>query len=80
MRLGIALVLLTGGVLLSSADKPTSQDECIKKCKSKCTTTLDSCKQRATSKTAIAACQKSYDICASNCVNKACPPAQGPSK
>jgi hypothetical protein len=72
MKLKIALFLLMCGIMLSNSDKPSQTAQCLADCKGRCTATLDSCKQKATSKTALAACQKSHDLCASICVNKTC--------
>jgi hypothetical protein len=59
-------------MLYPNFGKPTSQAQCLADCKQKCTASLDACKQKATNKTALTACQKSHDICAANCVNKVC--------
>ncbi len=78
MKLKIALFLLVCGMVFPNFDK--TRDDCIAKCRSRCTATLETCKQNAKSKTAVEGCQKSYNICASNCVNKACPSASAPTK
>jgi len=75
LKLRIALLLLACGTLFSSAGKPSPREECLAKCKGRCTASLDSCKKKAQSETAVQACQKSYDVCTSICVNKACPSA-----
>lgn len=72
MKLRIALLLLMCGMLFPKSDKPSQTAQCVADCTRKCTASLDSCKKKAKSKTAVAACQKSYDLCAANCVNKAC--------
>ena len=72
MKSRIALLLLTCGLVFSNSGKPTSQAQCLADCRQKCTSSMDACKKKATSKAAITACEKSRDICAANCVNKVC--------
>lgn len=72
LKLKIALFLLMGWLLLPAADKSSQTAQCLTKCKQGCTKSFDSCKKTATTKTAIAACQKSNDLCGAVCVNKTC--------
>jgi hypothetical protein len=73
MKLGITFFLLMAGLLFSASDKaPQDTAQCIEACKQKCTARLASCKKAAKNDGEIKSCQKSYDLCASVCVNKAC--------
>jgi hypothetical protein len=73
MKLGIAFILLMAGLLLSASDKtPQDTARCLEACKQKCTASLASCKKAAKNDGGIKSCQKSYDLCGSVCVNKAC--------
>jgi hypothetical protein len=61
-------------MLFSAADKSASADKvkCLKTCQGKCDQSLAACQKKATTKTAIEACQKSRTLCGEICINKAC--------
>jgi hypothetical protein len=75
LKTKVVLFLLICGVLFP---KPSSTQQCLADCRTKCSAALDSCKKKAANKTALEGCQRSYELCGSNCVNKACTSA--PSK
>jgi len=73
LKIGITLFLLMAGLLFAASDKtPQNSAQCIESCKKKCAASLDSCKKAAKKDADLQSCQKSYNLCASNCVNKAC--------
>ena len=65
------LLLLAAG-LLFSGPKTGSKQECLDKCTGRCSNILQRCKATAKSESAVRSCQKSYELCRSNCLNKAC--------
>jgi hypothetical protein len=73
MKLGIAFFLLMVGLLFSAPDK-AAQDKarCLDACNKKCAASLASCKKAAKNDADILNCQKSFELCGSVCVNKAC--------
>ena len=74
MAIRVALFLLMCGMLVSSADKsaPVDKAKCLKTCQAKCDQSFAACKKTAKTDAALKACPKSYDLCGSICVNKAC--------
>ena len=73
IKLGITFFPLVAGLLFSAPDK-ASQDKakCLDTCNKKCAAHLASCKKAAKNDTEAKSCQKSYDLCGSIRVNKAC--------
>lgn len=73
LKLGITFILLMAGLLFSASDKtPQDTARCLEACKQKCAASLASCKKAAKHDGDIKSCQKSYELCGSICVNKAC--------
>ncbi len=74
MKLTVGVLLLMAGLVLSSSDKPSSQDKakCLGTCNNKCTTSYNACMKDAKTKNAITSCEKSKSLCGSVCINKAC--------
>jgi hypothetical protein len=68
-----ALFLVMAGLFMAGPNSPgAGKAQCLANCKDSCTKTLNSCKSSAKTRQAQDSCQKSFQICNSNCVNKAC--------
>lgn len=70
MKLGFAWFLFMSGMVL--ANPPQTKQQCIADCKAKCTSTKNSCIQKAKSKAAVESCERSAGICSSQCSDKVC--------
>jgi hypothetical protein len=73
LKLGFVLLLLMCALLFSQGKQaPFDMAKCLATCNNRCTANLNTCRKAAKNDTAKLSCQKSYDLCGSICVNKAC--------
>jgi hypothetical protein len=66
------VVVLSGAVFAGQKKSPAEYDRCMKACTAKCDKFYTTCVKDAKTDQAKKSCQKSKELCNSDCVNKAC--------
>ena len=69
----VALLLIMCLVLVAAVQKGNADKaKCLANCKARCEKSYTTCQKNAKSDAAMKSCEKSKQICNSDCLNKAC--------